>query len=50
MPLRDHFHSPLDDLGSWEGVYGSWPTVIVMALNRKLPARYEETCRILRLP
>ena len=37
MPLRDHFRSPLDDETSWEGLHGAWPTVIVMALNRKLP-------------
>jgi hypothetical protein len=40
MPLRDHFHSPLDDRRSWEGFHGAWPTVIVMGLVRKLPRRY----------
>lgn len=40
MPLRDHFHPPLDNIASWEEFHGAWPTVIVMALNRKLPPRY----------
>jgi hypothetical protein len=46
MPLRDHFHPPLDNRTSWEGFHGSWPTVIVMALNRKLPARYAAEPRV----
>jgi hypothetical protein len=29
MPLRDHFHSPLDDKRSWDELHGAWPTVIV---------------------
>ena len=40
MPLRDCFRPPLDKKTSWEGFHGSWPAVIVMALNRKLPPRY----------
>jgi Protein of unknown function (DUF4058) len=40
MPLRDHFRPPLDKKTSWEGFHGSWPAVVVMALNRKLPPRY----------
>jgi hypothetical protein len=40
MPLRDHFRPPLDKRTSWEGFHGSWPAVIVMALNRELPPRY----------
>jgi Protein of unknown function (DUF4058) len=40
MPLRDHFRPPLDKKTSWEGFHGSWPAVIVMALNRELPPRY----------
>ena len=38
--MRDHFRPPLDDIASWEEFHGAWPTVIVMALNRKLPPRY----------
>jgi hypothetical protein len=40
MPLRDHFRPPVDKKASWEGFHGSWPAVIVMALNRQLPPRY----------
>src|SRR5579863_1172393 len=40
MPLRDHFRPPLDQKRSWEELHGAWPTVIVMALNATLPARY----------
>ena len=46
MPLRDHFRPPLDDIGSWEELHGAWPTVIVMALNRKLPPRYVAAPRV----
>lgn len=46
MPLRDHVRPPLDDETSWEGLHGAWPTVIVMALNRKLPPRYVAAPRI----
>jgi hypothetical protein len=40
MPLRDHFHSPVDDGHHWEGFYGGWPAMIVVALSRQLPQRY----------
>jgi hypothetical protein len=40
MPLRDHFHPPLDDLRHWEGLHGGWPMMIVSSLRRKLPRRY----------
>lgn len=40
MPLRDHFHSPLDDRTLWDGFHGQWPAMIVLALSRKLPPRY----------
>jgi hypothetical protein len=40
MPLRDHFHPPLDNKGSWEGFHGAWPTMMVMSLVRKLPGRF----------
>jgi hypothetical protein len=46
MPLCDHFRPPLDDIASWEELHGAWPTVIVMALNRKLPPRYVAAPRI----
>jgi hypothetical protein len=40
MPLRDHFRPPLDDETSWEPFHGAWPTLIVMALEPKLPPGY----------
>ena len=40
MPLRDHFRPPLADRRSWEGFHGSWPAMIVVGLNRRLPQRY----------
>ena len=40
MPLRDHFHSPLDNYSSWEEVHGLWPGVIAMRLNSILPPQY----------
>jgi hypothetical protein len=40
MPLRDHFHPPLDDRLSWEEFHSQWPAMIVQMLARKLPRRY----------
>jgi Protein of unknown function (DUF4058) len=40
MPLRDHFHAPLDDMRHWEGFHGQWPGEIVRTLLDKLPDRY----------
>jgi len=40
MPLRDHFHGPIDDLTSWDMFHGGWPMVIVQHLVRRLPRRY----------
>ena len=40
MSLRDHFRPPLDDIRSWDGFYGGWPAMMVLALSRKLPRRY----------
>jgi hypothetical protein len=40
MPLRDHFRPPLESRRSWDELHGAWPTVIVMALNQRLPPRY----------
>jgi hypothetical protein len=46
MPLRDHFHPPLADRRSWEGVHGLWPGMIVVDLNRRLPDRYVAEPRV----
>jgi hypothetical protein len=40
MPLRDHFRPPLSDRRSWEGFHGQWPSMIVLALSRRLPQCY----------
>jgi hypothetical protein len=40
MPLRDHFHAPLDNRMSWDAVHGLWPATIVQRLFNKLPRRY----------
>ena len=28
MPLRDHFHAPVDLRHSWDEVHGGWPMVL----------------------
>ena len=40
MPLRDHFHPPLSERFSWDSVHGMWPGMIVLDLNKRLPAQY----------
>lgn len=40
MPLRDHFHPPLDEQTSWDVVHGMWPAMMVMQLNSRLPSQY----------
>jgi hypothetical protein len=37
MPLRDHFHSPVNDTHSWDEVHGQWPGEIVRTLRGILP-------------
>lgn len=46
MPLRDHFHSPLIDLGPWEAVHGQWPAVVVQHLRDRLPDRFVAAPRV----
>src|SRR5687767_12329807 len=40
MPLRDHFHPPLDHKHSWDELHGGWPMVIVQRLYGILPEGY----------
>jgi hypothetical protein len=40
MPLRDHFHPPLENYATWEGVHGAWPATIAYRLNAILPPQY----------
>src|SRR5688572_9682933 len=37
MPLRDHFHSPINDKHRWDAVHGQWPGEIVRTLFDLLP-------------
>jgi hypothetical protein len=46
MPLRDHFHPPLNEMASWEGFHGGWPMVIVQQLRKRLPAGYVAEPRV----
>jgi hypothetical protein len=46
MPLRDHFRSPINDITSWEGFYGGWPMMIVLAIQQKLPSNYVAAPRV----
>jgi hypothetical protein len=40
MPLRDHFHSPLDDVHSSDELHGMWPAMMVRQLSEVLPKPY----------
>jgi hypothetical protein len=40
MPLRDHFHSPVNDKHRWDAVHGQWPGEIVRTLFDRLPAGF----------
>jgi hypothetical protein len=40
MPLRDHFHPPLDAITSWDLFHGQWPAMIVQELSLRLPPGY----------
>jgi hypothetical protein len=40
MPLRDHFHSPLNDKHRWDAVHAGWPMKIVETLFDLLPVGF----------
>src|SRR5262245_43817791 len=40
MPLRDHFHSPVNDRHSWDSLHGQWPAMLVLQLSRELPPEF----------
>jgi hypothetical protein len=40
VPLRDHFHPPVENIASWEEVHGAWPATIAYRLNATLPSKY----------
>src|SRR5439155_12156140 len=41
MPLRDHFHDPIDSFCPWHSFHGNWATKMVDRLNETwLPDQY----------
>src|SRR5687768_5158794 len=40
MPLRDHFHAPVNNKHRWDAVHGGWPMEIVRTLFEILPAGF----------
>jgi hypothetical protein len=46
MPLRDHFHSPVNDTHSWDEVHGQWPGEVVRHLTTILPAGFRAAPRV----
>jgi hypothetical protein len=41
MPLRDHFHSPINDRHRWDAVHGLWPGMMVRELFDRLPPGFQ---------
>jgi hypothetical protein len=46
MPLRDHFHSPVNDTHSWDELHGQWPGEMVRHLQSILPAGFRAAPRV----
>ena len=46
MPLRDHFHSPVNDKHRWDAVHGGWPMMLVRELFGLLPPPYQAEPKI----
>jgi Protein of unknown function (DUF4058) len=46
MPLRDHFHSPVNDKHHWSSFHGGWPMEIVRTLFDLLPPGYQAGPRV----
>ena len=46
MPLRDHFHSPVNDTHSWDEVHGQWPGEMVRQLTTILPAGFRAAPKV----
>ena len=40
MPLRDHFHSPVDDKRRWDSLHGGWPMKICESLFAQMPEEF----------
>ncbi len=43
MPLRDHFHAPVDDKHAWNELHAMWPAMIVQHLFQILPEGFVAT-------
>jgi hypothetical protein len=46
MPLRDHFHSPVNDKHHWDAVHCGWPMEIVRTLYDLLPPGFVAEPRV----
>ncbi len=46
MPLRDHFHAPLDTSRRWQAIHAMWPATIIPLLNAVLPENYYAEPRV----
>jgi hypothetical protein len=46
MPLRDHFHPPVDRIASWEEMHALWPGLMSVHLNEILPEGYRSGPRV----
>lgn len=46
MPLRNHFHSPVNDKHFWDEVHGQWPGELVRHLTAVLPAGFRAAPRV----
>lgn len=46
MPLRDHFHAPVNKKHRWDAVHGGWPGEIVRTLFDLLPAGFVAEPRV----
>jgi hypothetical protein len=48
MPLRDHFHSPVNNTHSWDELHGQWPGEIVRTLRTILPPGFRAAPKVYR--
>jgi hypothetical protein len=46
MPLRDHFHPPVNHRHAWDELHGQWPAMMVLQLARQLPPDYSAAPRV----
>lgn len=46
MPLRDHFHAPVNNKHRWDAVHGGWPAEMVRTLFELLPIDFVAEPRV----